>query len=185
MPLVLLILGAAAALFFFARRADAMTPAESAPLNQPVTTLRSLYERYGAQHGVDPDLLQALAIVESSERADAVRWNPPNDVSVGLMQILASPPPGTERGQDYMAQNRFNIAPWPVTFEALKNPELNVNLGAQILAWNLRTFGFPRGVAVYNMYSMRHANLNGPFENQVYVDRVLRHLNRIKNERGM
>ncbi len=156
---------------FYAKKSEAATM--ETPKSGHGPTLRDLYEQHGALNNVDPDLLQAIARVESNERAAAVRWKPPHDVSVGLMQILAIPPEGTAQGTDYFPTNKFNISPWPVSFEELKDPNLNISLGAQILAWNLRTFGFPRGVAVYNNYGARHASINGPFPNDAYVSKVL------------
>ena len=173
MPFLLLVgalLVGAVALVTYSRRAES-SPAEPSAPRAP--TLRELYAKHGAAYGVDPLLIEAIAMVESSQRADAVRWNPPHDVSVGVMQVLCAPPADALPGSDFVCQNRFNISPWPVRFSELKNPDLNIALGVQILAWNLRTFGFPRGVAVFNMYSMRHAGIDGPFENRQYVDRVL------------
>ena len=134
----------------------------------------ALYQEIGARRGVDPDLLRALAIVESSERADAVRWNPPNDISVGLMQVLCIP---DENG---VCKNRLNVEGWPTTFDALKNPLVNLDIAAQIIAWNLNTFGFPKGIAVYNSWGAKDDPANGPFRNQRYVDKVLKHLRALK-----
>lgn len=169
---------AGATLFFFARKGEAAVP--NNPNERAAPTLRELYAKHGAAHGVDPLLIEAIAIVESSQRADAIRWNPPRDVSVGVMQVLCVPPDGTPEGADYVCANKFNIDPWPVRFSDLKNPDLNISLGVQILAWNIRSYGFPRGVAVFNSYSARHGGVDGPFPNQVYVDRVLKHYNNLK-----
>jgi hypothetical protein len=161
---------------FFARAVSASTGETMIP------TIRQFFEKHGRIHGIDPDLLQAIAMQESSLRTDAVRWNPPSDVSVGLMQILAVPPKGIERGQDYTPTNRFNISPWPVTYFGLMNADVNISLGAQILSWNIQTFGYPRGIAVYNRWESRHDPINGPFGNQNYVDRVLANLKMLKGK---
>jgi hypothetical protein len=84
------------------------------------------------------------------------------------------PPEGTAQGQDYTPTNKFTIAPWPVRYSELLDPDLNVNLGTQILAWNVKTFGMPRGIAVYNRWAERKAPIDGPFANQAYVDKVLK-----------
>lgn len=165
-----------AGLFVTTRKADA---AETVNAVTPAD-LDTLFAKWGARYNVDPDLIKAVSMVESSLDRNAVRWNPPNDVSVGLMQILAVPPHGTQPGTDYTAQNKFNIDPWPVTYSALFDADLNINLGTQILSWNLRTFGFPRGIAVYNRWDARTDDLEGPFKNQEYVNRVLRNLSTIK-----
>lgn len=182
MPLIALVLlaGATLALVFFSRKGEAAQMKPQAETKAESPTLADLFREIGTRRGVDPDLLHAIAMVESSLRVDAVRWNPPHDVSVGLMQILCTPPDGAAQGADFSCTNRFNIDPWPVRFNDLKTPALNIDLGAQILSWNLRSFGFPRGVAVYNMWAMRHAAIDGPFENQAYVDKVLSNLQKLK-----
>jgi soluble lytic murein transglycosylase-like protein len=172
----------AAALLLFSRKGEAANVETKTETVVQAPTLRALFAKHGAAYGVDPLLLEAIAMVESSLRPDAVRWNPPHDVSVGVMQILAVPPEGTQRGEDFMPTNRFDISPWPVSFAALKNPDLNIALGAQILRWNLRTFGFPRGVAVYNSWSARHAQESGPFPNDAYVSKVLHNLENLRKE---
>lgn len=125
----------------------------------------SIYERWGSRYGVDPYLLRAIAIVESNENPDAEN---PNDPSVGLMQILCMP------DADGRCTNRFNIERWnQATWQRLHEPDFNVEMGAQILAWNIKTFGYLRGIAVYNAWSARTAPPDGPFPNQSYVDKVV------------
>lgn len=69
-------------------------PKVSADFKSPVVfgpelpLLDALYARHGKEKGVDPTLLKALAITESSEDPRAVN---PADPSVGLMQILCVP----------------------------------------------------------------------------------------------
>lgn len=140
-----------------------------------------LFEKYGQLNGVDPLLLKAIAKTESNLDPKAVRNNPPRDVSVGLMQVLYIPSiPGDLSSPP---SNRFNVNGWNVaTFEKLQDPEFNISIGAQILSYNLRIYGYPRGIAVYNAYSARSDPAQGPFRNQVYVDRVLREYARLKGE---
>jgi soluble lytic murein transglycosylase-like protein len=158
--------------FFYARKGNAMEAPQSAV--QPVT-LDSLFKKYGAKYGVDWQLLKAIAMAESSLQPDAVRNNPPHDVSVGVMQILCLP------GPSGYCSNRFNVDGWQgMTADKLLDPETNIAIGAQILAWNLRTYGNPRGIAVYNSYSARHAGPTGPFPNDSYVAKVLRNLAKLK-----
>lgn len=140
-----------------------------------------LFEKYGRINSVDPLLLKAVAQAESNLNPKALRNNPPKDVSVGLMQILYLPSvPGDLSSPP---SNRFNVNGWDqATFEKLQDPEFNIFIGAQILSYNLRVYGYPRGVAVYNSYSARNDPALGPFRNQVYVDRVLREFARLKGE---
>lgn len=178
MPLLLLI-GGFVALIVGATVYATKAQAKAATVNKE-NTLDDLFRKIGAEYNIDPLLLKAIAMQESALNVNAVRWNPPYDVSVGMMQILCTPPEGQAQGADYLCQNRFNIDPWPVTYNQLKNPELNVRLGAQILAWNLQTFGFPRGIAVYNRWDARLSQPQGPFPNQSYVEKVLSNYERLK-----
>lgn len=61
----------------------------------------------------------------------------------------------------------------PARREQLFGPDYNVAIGAQVLAWNVRTFGLERGIAVYNMWDARLTPRGQPLPNQFYVDKVL------------
>jgi soluble lytic murein transglycosylase-like protein len=163
---LLALVGVAGAGLFFAIRAGAATMKES-PESK---SLDALFAKHGARYGVDPLLLKAVAMVESSLRPDAV--NEADRYSVGLMQILYRPSVAGDLTS--RPTNRFDIEGWSeATFAKLKEPDFNIKLGAQILAWNLRQFGYPRGIAVYNAWDQRNAPPLGPFKNQSYVDRVI------------
>lgn len=128
-------------------------------------SLDDLYNRWGSHYNVDPLLLKAIARVESSENPNAEN---PTDPSVGLMQILCTPD-----GSGGCA-NTFLIDGWPPPSKAaLFNPDLNVQFGSQILAWNIRRGGFNRGIAMFNRFASLQDPENGPFGNQDYVDKVL------------
>lgn len=175
----LIVFGALALLagaFVYTRKAEAAMP------KQEEISLDAIFAQVAEKFALDPLLLKAIAMVESSMKTNAVRWQPPGDVSVGLMQILCVPPDGQNQGEDYTCRNAFNITPWPVSFEQLKDPKLNIELGAQILSWNLKQFGFPRGIAVYNQWSARTSQPNGPFPNQNYVDKVLRNYSTLRGD---
>jgi soluble lytic murein transglycosylase-like protein len=141
--------------------------------------LTTIFQTYGKLYKVDPLLLRAIAITESNLKADAVRWNPPSDISVGLMQILYIP--SDLQNLDSPPTNRFNVNGWNVaTFNKLKDANFNVSIGAQILAWNLRTYGYPKGIAVYNSYAARASQVAGPFPNAAYVQKVLSAYSQLK-----
>lgn len=175
--LALVAIIAAGALFLRSQKGEAaeMTQAQEQNLDE-------IFDRIGAIRMVDPDVLRAIAFVESSINPQAVRWNPPGDVSAGIMQILCVPPAGTKKGEDFVCQNRFDFADqWPTTFSALTaDVELNIDLAAQILAWNIRQYGWPRGLATYNNFAARFSGLNGPFPNDAYVNRVMARLATLK-----
>lgn len=135
-------------------------------------SLDPLFEKWGRRYGVDPLLLKAHAIVESDLDAQAVN---PFDPSYGLMQVLCT------RGPNGRCANTFNVDGWAgMTAERLKNPDVNIMIAAQIVAYNVRTFGMPRAVAVYNRWAERLSPPGGPFGNQGYVDKVLAEYERLK-----
>lgn len=143
--------------------------------DSPQGKLRAIFEKYGAMRGIDPDLLAAFAIVESDMNPAATRVNAgSHDFSVGLMQVLCIP------NDEGICTNKFNVQPWPVSFNALLDPDMNVNIASQILRWNLDAYGYPRGIAVYNHWGARNSPLNGPFPNQAYVNKVLSNLAMLK-----
>ena len=69
--------------------------------------------------------------------------------------------------------NSLKVDGWrEATRRKLFDPEFNIRIGAQILAWNIRKYGMPKAVAVYNRWAERSSPVAGPFENQAYVDAV-------------
>lgn len=127
------------------------------------TNFDSVYKRHASINGIPPSLIKAIAFVESSENPNAINKADP---SYGLMQVLCT-------GKGAVCENRFIIPGWPVTRDALLDPELNVSFGAQILGWNVSQYGLLKGIAVYNNWSARTASRDGPFPNQDYVDKVI------------
>lgn len=121
-----------------------------------VLNFDKLYKKYGLKYNVDWKLLKAIAQVESDENPLAKN---PNEPSYGLMQIFYP--------------QSLNVENWPPQNAAqLYNPDYNISIGAQILRWNIASFGRDKGIAVYNAWSARHAPDQGPFPNQAYVDKV-------------
>lgn len=160
-PGVIVLIGAASVLILFSRAAS----------GKSATGLDAIFDKYGNQYGVDPALLKAIASVESSLNPNAI--NAGDRYSVGLMQILYRP---STADRNSPPTNRFDIDGWrDATFDKLKDPDFNVKMGAQILAWNIKTYGLPRAIAVYNAWDQRAAPVNGPFKNQAYVNKVLAH----------
>ena len=130
-------------------------------------TLDSIYQKYGAQFGVDWRLLKADAQHESGENPSAV--NEADNESIGLMQILCRPD-GTGG-----CANKLNVDGWSdATREKLLDPDFNVYIGAQIMAANIKAYGVLKGIAVYNAWDQHTAPAAGPFKNQAYVVDVLR-----------
>lgn len=133
----------------------------------------ALFRAHGEAQGVDWRLLKAIAQVESSLDPAAEH---PLGLSSGLMQVMCAP------AHAQRCRNRFDIDGWPVTRAQLHDPDINVHLASQILAWNLRTYGLLQGIAVYNSRSARGAPRSGPFPNQPYVDKVLRRYRALEGE---
>lgn len=127
-----------------------------------------LYRKYGAQFGIDWRLVKAHAMVENKPQ-DPQAVNYEDDESIGLMQVLCKP---DGRGG---CANKFNVQGWKqTTRQKLFDPDWNVYIAAQILAWNIKKYGWPKGSAVYNAWDQHTAPAAGPFKNQSYVNAVQR-----------
>lgn len=156
-----------AGLFLVSRKAVANTRTQ---LNG---SLDSIFKLYAQKHGLDWKLLKAIATVESSLNSAAVN---PADPSYGLMQILCEP---DGKGG---CRNKFPaVTNWPPVNKAqLFDPEYNISVGSQILAWNISTYGMRKGVAVYNSWAARFES--EPFKNQRYVDKVFAEYKRLRDD---
>lgn len=127
-----------------------------------------LYKLTEEETGVDRHLLQAIAMVESSEISQAVNIDDP---SFGLMQIYCPPDITGKCTNNFPALGDT----WEgMTVEELFDPEVNLKVGAEILRWNINTYGYAKGIAVYNARSARYDPEEGPFVNQRYVDKVIK-----------
>ena len=132
----------------------------------PLPVLAVPYEEeiryFSSVFNVDWRLLAALAEVESGFNASAINKRDP---SYGLMQILCMKKKGGG------CRNKFNIHGWEVaTPEILLDARTNLFFAAQILAWNVETYGVYRGIAVYNNWQARFYKEN--FPNQQFVNAV-------------
>ena len=135
-------------------------------------SIDDLLRKWGAAYGVEWRLLKAVAVTESRLNPNAV--NAADNESIGLMQVLCRP--------DGLGgcSNKFNVDGWSeATRKKLFDPHFNIRIGAQIIAWNIRAYGLPKAIAVYNRWAERTALVAGPFENQSYVNAVLHNDTRI------
>ena len=153
------------ALLCASHSARAVAPlAEESGANPP--SVNELFKKWGAVYGVEWQLLKAVARKESRLNPNAV--NNADNESIGLMQVLCRPD-----GQGGCA-NRLKVQGWSeATRRKLFDPDFNIRIGAQILAWNIRKYGMPKAIAVYNRWAERSSLVAGPFENQSYVAAVL------------
>ncbi|HEI8868859.1 lytic transglycosylase domain-containing protein [Serratia sp. AKBS12] len=96
------------------------------------------WEQAGARYGIEPELLQAIAMVESSLNPKATNTNTNGTADFGLMQINSS---------HLATLKKFNIT----SKHLLNDPCQNVMTGAWILAGNIRRFGYSwEAVGAYN-----------------------------------
>lgn len=157
-------------LFLYSKRSEATG---GFIVSEAPQTLDQIFLKYGEFYDVDPMLLKAVAMQESSLNPAAV--NKADNESIGLMQILCKP------NGSGGCSNRFNVEGWETASrDKLLDADFNVSIGSQILAWNISQYGIRKGIAVYNNWSMRNAPAEGPFSNQSYVDSVLRKYAQLK-----
>jgi|SRR5579859_440906 len=81
--------------------------------------------RVAVDYGLSPRVLAALVFVESSCNPNAM-----SDSSVGLTQV--------------------NAKVWKHSRKELKNPEINLRIGAEILAADVHKYGLVKGLHAYN-----------------------------------
>jgi soluble lytic murein transglycosylase-like protein len=95
------------------------------------------FQDAGKRYVISPDLLRAIADVESGLDPAAVNVNANGTTDIGLMQI---------NSWWFPALKRYGIGQ-----EDLWNPCLNIGVGAWILAGNIRQYGYGwRAVGAYN-----------------------------------
>ena len=96
------------------------------------------WERSGAKYGVEPQLLQAIALVESEGRPDAVHRNNDGSQDFGLMQINSIHLPDLRK--QGITEHRL-----------LSEPCLSIDVGASILAGFIARHGYNwTAVGAYN-----------------------------------
>lgn len=117
----------------------------------------------GQHYGIAPELLQAIARLESGLDAEARRTDADGSTDIGLMQINSWWLP---------ILARYGIGP-----KALLDPCLNVSVGAWILAGDIRRFGYGwRAVGAYHAGTGTDRNTERRRER--YAVAVYRHLPR-------
>lgn len=100
--------------------------------------MATCWEQAGARYGIEPELLQAIAIVESNLDPKAVNKNTDGSIDVGLMQI---------NSRHFQTLSKFRIS----QKDLINNPCQSVMTGAWILADNIRRYGYSwEAVGAYN-----------------------------------
>ncbi len=116
----------------------------------------------GERHGIAPELLQAIAMQESSLRANAINRNRDGSWDVGLMQI---------NSRWFPVLARYGIQP-----DQLWDPCISTHVGAWILAGNFRQLGFTwEAVGAYNAKN-KDLRLR-------YADAIIRKVQHINHQR--
>lgn len=145
---------------------------------------RLIAEKWAIKYCLDPDLVEAIIMQESSDRPNVTRYEEgfyktytePMDfseeeekaraTSFGLMQIMG------QVAREYGFKEDFR---------ELFNPDLNIQLGCRHLSNKIKRYGrVDKGVAAYNAGSARYNKLKTAFVNQGYVDSIMNYLKQIK-----
>lgn len=129
------------------------------------TPYEDLFRSIGKKYNLPWQILSAIAFVESSYSPNAINYS--DNESIGLMQILCRPD-----GSGGCANKFPVVQDWDrIKKQDLFDPVKNIEIGAQILRWNIDQFGLEKGIAVYNSWDQRLRK--PPFKNQSYVNKVL------------
>jgi soluble lytic murein transglycosylase-like protein len=147
--------------------------------------IRRMIEVVADKYSINPDLIEAMVIKESSGNAMAIRYEPafyrnyivklnlPEDegkkraTSYGLLQIMY---------QSAIEDGFKSIA------EDLLIPNVGLEWGVKHLSKKIAKYGkedINRAIAAYNAGNVRKMK-DGKFVNQYYVDRVNRYLEQIR-----
>lgn len=126
------------------------------------------WQMAGGRHGIEVELLQAIATVESNQRADAVHINDDGSRDLGMMQINSMHLPRLARAG--ITADRL-----------LDDPCLSIDVGAEILAGFVARYGYNwTAVGAYNagVSSKREAARSR------YARRVWREYRRLLDQAG-
>jgi hypothetical protein len=122
----------------------------------------ALFEKAGADFGIEPSLLARIATIESSMNPNALGKNTNGTVDIGLMQINS--------------MHLKRLSKIGVTAQSLKDPEVNIYVAALLLSshikrrgYNLQAIGcYHSGNAVYkNQWLKRLAMAQIPHTNAI------------------
>jgi len=125
------------------------------------------FESAGEYYGVNPQLLKAIAIVESDLDSSAINKD---ENSLGLMQI---------HPWWFSKLLKFEITPDSL----ISDPCVNVNVGAWILAGNFNTHGKNwNSIGAYNAGFSKEKHVQN--NRNIYIIKVKRALSRLKSNDG-
>lgn len=134
------------------------------------SSLADCWTEAGARYGIEPELLKAIAIVESGLNPNAVNVNRNGTIDYGLMQINSA---------HLRTLETFNIS----VGQLLNDPCHNVMTGAWILAGNVRQFGYSwTAVGAYNAGTAK--TKKGNALRQKYIRKVAPHYLKLKKRKA-
>jgi soluble lytic murein transglycosylase-like protein len=123
------------------------------------------WQQAGLRYGIEPVLLQAIAVTESRLDANAQHHNSDGSVDLGLMQI---------NSRHLTILNQYKIS----QERLLNDPCINVMTGAWILAGFIRQYGYGwEAVGAYNAGNGAHRS----GLRKKYCRRVIAHYLQLKN----
>lgn len=110
-----------------------------------------------ARYDLNPYLLYSIALVESAMNPHAIsRPNSNRTHDIGLMQVNSA----------WLSSERFRQA--GITQEDLRNPCINIHVGAWVLKSNINSMGYNwQAIGAYNAWKNRDAQLR--YANKVYT----------------
>jgi len=127
----------------------------------PAASLARCFVAAGQGYGIAPSLLQAMAATESELNAWAWHANADGSADIGIMQI---------NSVWFPVLRHFGIGP-----RTLWDPCYNIQVGAWILAGNIRHYGYTwRAVGAYNAGT--GTDLETERRREAYVRRIHRRL---------
>lgn len=129
-------------------------------------SLADCWNEAGERYGIEPELIQAIAIVESGLNARATNTNRNGTTDYGLMQINST---------HLSTLKKFDIT----RHHLLDDPCHNVMTGAWILAGNIRHFGYSwDAVGAYNAGYAKTPETQAL--RQKYIQKVAPHYQNLK-----
>jgi soluble lytic murein transglycosylase-like protein len=132
------------------------------------SSMATCWEQAGARYGIEPELLQAIAITESNLKADAIHVNKDGSTDYGIMQI---------NSRHLSALRKFRISQKAL----INHPCQNVMAGAWILAGNIRQFGYGwEAVGAYNAGTAK--NVKRQALRQKYIQKVVPQYKKLKQQ---
>lgn len=122
----------------------------------------------GERYGIEPELLQAIATVESGLYSSAINENNNGSTDIGLMQI---------NSQHFRQLKKYNITQGAL----INDPCQNIMAGAWVLAGHMRMFGYSwEAVGAYNAGDRRDGKTE--MWRKRYIQKVAPVYQRLKNK---